>query len=36
MLVLGIDPGTYRMGIGAVDTDGDDYELTLSDALTAR
>ena len=35
MLVLGIDPGTYRMGIGAVDTDGDDYALTLSDALTA-
>ena len=34
MLVLGIDPGTYRMGIGAVDTDGDDYALTLSDALT--
>ena len=34
MLVLGIDPGTYRMGIGAVDTDGEDYEITLSDALT--
>ena len=34
MLVLGIDPGTRIMGIGAVESDGDDYALALSDALS--
>ena len=34
MLVLGVDPGTYLMGVGAVDSDGDTYALRLSDALS--
>ena len=34
MLVLGIDPGTYHMGVGAVDSEGDDYVLTLSEVLS--
>lgn len=34
MLVLGIDPGTYRMGIGLVESDGEAYSLRLSDALS--
>ena len=33
MLVLGIDPGTYSMGVGLVDSDGDAYSLRLSEAL---
>ena len=33
MLALGIDPGTYRMGVGAVESDGDDYTLALSEVL---
>ena len=35
MLVLGVDPGTYKMGIGLVESDGDSYSLRLSDALSA-
>ncbi len=34
MLVLGIDPGTYRMGVGVVESDGDAYALKLSEALS--
>ncbi len=34
MLVLGVDPGTYKMGIGLVESDGDGYSLRLSDALS--
>ena len=34
MLVLGIDPGTYNMGVGLVESDGEDYSLRLSDALS--
>ena len=34
MLVLGVDPGTYKMGIGLVESDGDSYSLRLSDALS--
>ena len=34
MLVLGIDPGTYNMGVGAVEVDGDRYVVTLSTALS--
>ena len=33
MLVLGVDPGTYTMGIGAIDVTGDEYAVTLSTAL---
>ena len=34
MLVLGVDPGTYKMGIGLVESDGESYSLRLSDALS--
>ncbi len=34
MLVLGIDPGTYSMGVGMVESDGDTYVLKLSEALS--
>lgn len=34
MLVLGVDPGTYKMGIGLVESDGERYSLRLSDALS--
>ena len=34
LLVMGIDPGTYRMGVGLVESDGDSYFLRLSDALS--
>lgn len=34
MLVLGVDPGTYKMGIGLVESDGEGYSLRLSDALS--
>ncbi len=34
MLVLGVDPGTYRMGVGLVESDGEMYSLRLSDALS--
>jgi crossover junction endodeoxyribonuclease RuvC len=34
LLVLGIDPGTYSMGVGAVEVDGDQYAVTLSTALS--
>ena len=34
MLVLGIDPGTYSMGVGAVEVDGDSYAVILSTALS--
>ncbi len=33
MLVLGVDPGTALMGVGAVRACGDEYMLVLSDAL---
>lgn len=33
-MVLGVDPGTYKMGIGLVESDGDRYSLRLSDALS--
>ncbi len=33
-LVLGVDPGTFRMGIGVVESDGDAYILRLSEALS--
>ena len=35
MIVLGIDPGTYHMGVGAVDFEGDEYALTFSEVLSA-
>ena len=34
MRVLGVDPGTYKMGVGLVESDGDSYLLRLSDALS--
>ncbi len=34
MLVLGIDPGTYSMGVGAIEVDGDSYAVILSTALS--
>ena len=34
MIVLGVDPGTYSMGVGAVEVDGDQYVVTLSTALS--
>ena len=34
MLALGIDPGTYRMGVGAVESDGDGYAMALSEVLS--
>ena len=34
MLVLGIDPGTYGMGVGAVERDGDRYSPRMSAALS--
>ncbi len=34
MLVLGIDPGTYSMGVGAIEVDGDSYAVILSAALS--
>ena len=36
MRVLGIDPGTYNMGIGVVDTDGSDLHLAHMDVLKAK
>lgn len=34
MLVMGIDPGTRSMGIGLVESDGEDFFLRHSDALS--
>ncbi len=34
LLVLGVDPGTYNMGLGAVDADGDEFLLALSEVLS--
>ena len=34
MLVMGIDPGTHRMGVGLVESEGDAYFLRHSDALS--
>lgn len=36
MRVLGIDPGTYNMGIGLVDTEGADLQLAHMDVLKAK
>ena len=36
MRVLGIDPGTYNMGVGIVDTDGAELRLTHVDVLKAK
>ena len=35
MRVLGVDPGTYRMGAGVVETDGDSMRWLASDVLCA-
>ena len=32
-VVLGVDPGTYSMGVGAVEREGDSRSLRFSDAL---
>ena len=34
LIVLGIDPGTYSMGVGAIEVDGDQYAVMLSTALS--
>ena len=34
MRVLGVDPGTYRMGVGVIDSDGDSLVLAYSDVIT--
>ena len=34
MLVLGVDPGTYSMGVGAVERDGDRYSPRMSASLS--
>ncbi|MDA0770259.1 MAG: crossover junction endodeoxyribonuclease RuvC [Chloroflexi bacterium] len=36
MRVLGIDPGTFNMGLGIVDTDGPDIQLAHVDVLKAK
>ena len=36
MRVLGIDPGTYRMGVGVVDSDQGDLSLVYSGVLSPR
>ena len=33
MLVLGIDPGTYHMGVGVVDSEGDDQAGFVKSAI---
>ena len=36
MRILGIDPGTYNMGLGVVDTDGPDLRMAHLDVLKAK
>ncbi|HAL47728.1 MAG: crossover junction endodeoxyribonuclease RuvC [SAR202 cluster bacterium] len=36
MLVVGVDPGTFKMGVGAVRSDGGDLILTHSDVLSPK
>ena len=35
MRVLGVDPGTFRMGVGLVDSEGSDFNLAYSGVLIA-
>ena len=34
MIVLGVDPGTIRMGLGVIDSSNGDLNLVYMDALT--
>jgi crossover junction endodeoxyribonuclease RuvC len=36
MRILGIDPGTWRMGIGIIETQGSRYQLVHAEVITVR